>query len=234
MFRSDGILAVSKRSWPTLHSSASPTAKMESVAFTVCDDGQYIGSRAMVFRILECGCEISIRSAFGSKLLSQPSAPKARRAGTRLLLGLRESVRAMVFDVIAKGTVNQNGCVPNRMSGSLRSGNGARVILTERPPKGGRAARHGVIVLLDSDAHPVDAGWLALTAEMLDEHRRLGGPQFYPPHRENKHGWSIHPHFKCVLQGRSRVPHRAAKKRAAATPARARNRPPACWMRGEA
>ena len=80
----------------------------------------------------------------------------------------------MIFDVVAKGTVNQKWL---RAQPDLR--------LVEKRPwgarhshgevaKGGRAARHDVIVLLDSDAHPVDAGWLGLTAEMLDEHRPFG------------------------------------------------------------
>ncbi len=51
---------------------------MESVGFTVCDDGQYIGPRAMVFRILKCGGEISLRMAFCSALLSRP---RRRRFG---------------------------------------------------------------------------------------------------------------------------------------------------------
>ena len=60
---------------------------------------------------------------------------------------------------------------------------------------GVQSARHDTIVLLDSDAHPVDATWLAVTAARLDEQNRLAGPAFHGGHEGNPHGWYIHPHF---------------------------------------
>jgi glycosyltransferase involved in cell wall biosynthesis len=77
---------------------------------------------------------------------------------------------------------------------------GARHSHGEAAEAGVRAARHGVIVLLDSDAHPVDASWLALTADMLDEHRRLAGAQFHVQRRDNPHGWYVHPHFMTFFK----------------------------------
>lgn len=65
---------------------------------------------------------------------------------------------------------------------------------------GVRAAQHEIIVLLDSDAHPVDACWLALTADRLDAHCRLAGAQFHSPRRDNPYGWYIHPHFMAFFK----------------------------------
>jgi glycosyltransferase involved in cell wall biosynthesis len=65
----------------------------------------------------------------------------------------------------------------------------------EAAEKGLRAARHDHVVLLDSDAHPVDPGWLAASVDLLDDARPLAGAVFRSPHRGNPHGWYIHPHF---------------------------------------
>jgi glycosyltransferase involved in cell wall biosynthesis len=65
---------------------------------------------------------------------------------------------------------------------------------------GVQAAKYDVCVLLDSDAHPVDANWLALTADKLDDHFRLAGAQFHTPRRDNPHGWYIHPHFMAFFK----------------------------------
>ncbi|MGI9088411.1 MAG: glycosyltransferase family 2 protein [Chthoniobacterales bacterium] len=65
----------------------------------------------------------------------------------------------------------------------------------EAAEEGVRVARHEIIVLLDSDAHPVSADWLAGTADGLDENCRLAGPKCVAPHRENPYGWYVHPHF---------------------------------------
>src|SRR4051812_33674474 len=66
----------------------------------------------------------------------------------------------------------------------------------------GQAAELGVlravydeVVLLDSDAHPMEAGWLELTVDRLDEHHRLAGGIFRDRHEGNPHGWYIHPQF---------------------------------------
>jgi hypothetical protein len=63
-----------------------------------------------------------------------------------------------------------------------------------------RAAKYDRIVLLDSDAHPMDANWLSLTADRLDEHCRLAGAQFHSPRRDNPYGWYIHPHFMAFFK----------------------------------
>lgn len=65
----------------------------------------------------------------------------------------------------------------------------------EAAEAGVRQARHERIVLLDSDAHPLAAEWLALTADKLDAHDRLAGAIFHGLHPGNPHGWYIHPHF---------------------------------------
>ena len=62
------------------------------------------------------------------------------------------------------------------------------------------AAAHGIIVLMDSDAHPIDGRWLELTADKLDDHVRLAGAQFRIPRRDNPHGWYIHPHFMTFFR----------------------------------
>jgi hypothetical protein len=63
-----------------------------------------------------------------------------------------------------------------------------------------RQARHGVIVLLDSDAHPVSQDWLALTADRLDAGHRLAGPVFHGHHTGNPYGWYVHPHFMAFYK----------------------------------
>jgi glycosyltransferase involved in cell wall biosynthesis len=56
-------------------------------------------------------------------------------------------------------------------------------------------ARYDHIVLLDSDAHPIESTWLELTVDRLDGHHRLAGAIFHGMHKSNRHGWYIHPHF---------------------------------------
>lgn len=65
---------------------------------------------------------------------------------------------------------------------------------------GVRAARNEVIVLLDSDAHPVEASWLEGTVDQLDAHCRLAGAQFQTVHRDNSYSWYIHPHFMVFFR----------------------------------
>ena len=65
----------------------------------------------------------------------------------------------------------------------------------EAAEAGAQAARHESIVLLDSDAHPVEPGWLDLTVDRLNEHDRLAGAVFNGWHEGNPYGWYIHPHF---------------------------------------
>jgi glycosyltransferase involved in cell wall biosynthesis len=70
----------------------------------------------------------------------------------------------------------------------------------EAAEAGVRHARHDRIVLLDSDAHPVDDGWLEQSVDRLDDGTRLAGAVFRSPHRGNPHGWYIHPHFMAFFK----------------------------------
>jgi len=63
-----------------------------------------------------------------------------------------------------------------------------------------RAAKYEHIVLLDSDAFPIQADWLDLTVEKLDSQHRLAGAKFLGKHEGNPHGWYIHPHFMTFLK----------------------------------
>ena len=65
----------------------------------------------------------------------------------------------------------------------------------EAAEMGVQAAHYETIVLLDSDAHPVDHTWLEVTADRLDEKTRLAGAVFHGDHDGNPHGWYVHPHF---------------------------------------
>jgi len=61
-------------------------------------------------------------------------------------------------------------------------------------------ARYDHVVLLDSDAHPIEPTWLQLTVDRLDGHNRLAGPVFHGMHKGNPHGWYIHPHFMAFYK----------------------------------
>ena len=61
-------------------------------------------------------------------------------------------------------------------------------------------AKHDIIVLLDSDAHPVSPDWLEITADKLDDTRLLAGAAFCGRRRANPHGWFIHPHFMVFFK----------------------------------
>ena len=65
---------------------------------------------------------------------------------------------------------------------------------------GAQQARYENMVLLDSDAHPMERDWLDLTVERLDERARLAGPVFHREHKSNPHGWYIHPHFMAFYK----------------------------------
>jgi glycosyltransferase involved in cell wall biosynthesis len=65
---------------------------------------------------------------------------------------------------------------------------------------GATKARHDVIVLLDSDAHPMNVSWLPETADRLDKHRRLAGAEFRDSHKANPHGWYVHPFFMVFFK----------------------------------
>lgn len=63
-----------------------------------------------------------------------------------------------------------------------------------------RAAKYEHIALLDSDAFPMRADWLALTVDKLDAHNRLAGAIFRDKHEGNPHGWYIHPQFMAFCK----------------------------------
>ena len=65
---------------------------------------------------------------------------------------------------------------------------------------GVKAAKHEAIVLLDSDAFPIEANWLELTVDRLNDKCRLAGAIFRDKHTGNPHGWYIHPHFMTFLK----------------------------------
>ena len=60
-----------------------------------------------------------------------------------------------------------------------------------------RLARHRHIVLIDSDAHPIQPGWLENSVDLLSDRIRLAGARFVDRHSGNPHGFYIHPHFMC-------------------------------------
>ena len=66
--------------------------------------------------------------------------------------------------------------------------------------RGVRAARHQIIAFLDSDAHPIDPGWLERTADRLDDNCRLAGPKVIGHHRGNPFEWYIHAHFMVFFK----------------------------------
>ncbi|MGI8437993.1 MAG: glycosyltransferase [Chthoniobacterales bacterium] len=65
----------------------------------------------------------------------------------------------------------------------------------EAAETGVAAARYETVALLDSDAHPIDQSWLALTVDKLNDECPLAGAKVIAQHRGNPHGWYIHPHF---------------------------------------
>lgn len=70
----------------------------------------------------------------------------------------------------------------------------------EAAERGVRAARHEIIAFLDSDAHPIDPGWLGRTADRLDDKCRLAGPKVIGHHRGNPFDWYIHAHFMVFFK----------------------------------
>ena len=58
-----------------------------------------------------------------------------------------------------------------------------------------RMSRYAHIVLLDSDAHPIADDWLVNSVDRLDDAHPLAGAKYINPHRGNRHGWYIRPHF---------------------------------------
>ncbi|MEO5721737.1 MAG: glycosyltransferase [Chthoniobacterales bacterium] len=70
----------------------------------------------------------------------------------------------------------------------------------EAAERGVAAARHEIIAFVDSDAHPIDAGWLAGTADRLDDDCRLAGPKLIGRHKGNPFDWYVHPHFMVFFK----------------------------------
>lgn len=62
-------------------------------------------------------------------------------------------------------------------------------------------ARYARIVLLDSDAHPMDRGWLEATVDRLDEHFRLAGAEFHKRQPDGSYTRYVHPHFMSFFKG---------------------------------
>jgi GT2 family glycosyltransferase len=70
----------------------------------------------------------------------------------------------------------------------------------EAAERAARTARFERIVLLDFDAHPLSADWLAASVDRLDEHYRLAGAVFVDRHKGNPYGWYVHPHFMTFFR----------------------------------
>lgn len=70
----------------------------------------------------------------------------------------------------------------------------------EAAEKGVRHAQYDHVVLLDSDAHPIDKIWLETTVDRLDDHYRLAGAEHREPHRGNPYGSYIHPFFMAFFK----------------------------------
>ena len=113
-----------------------------------------------------------VRELIGSRSYEVIVVDRGSRDGTREWLGAQPDVRLLT----AK---------PNRRG----HGHG------EAAEFGAQNARYEHIVLLDSDAHPIEPTWLDLTVDRLDAHHRLAGAIFHGMHKGNPHGWYVHPHF---------------------------------------
>ena len=70
----------------------------------------------------------------------------------------------------------------------------------EAAEKGVRHAKYDHVVLLDSDAHPIDTMWLEATVDRLDAHYRLTGAEHHEVHRGNPYGSYIHPFFMAFFK----------------------------------
>ncbi len=118
-----------------------------------------------------------VRAFVGSREYEIVVVDRGSRDGSREWLGKQSDVRLVV-----------------KRQWSARHTHG------EAAEAGVQTAKHPIIVLLDSDAHPVDERWLTLTADRLDAHYRLAGAQFHSPRRDNPYGWYIHPHFMAFFK----------------------------------
>ena len=113
-----------------------------------------------------------VREFIGSRPFEIIVVDRGSRDGTREWLAGQPDVRTLIVK-------------PNRRG----HGHGDAAEL------GAAEARYPHVVLLDSDAHPVEPNWLELTADRLDAHNRLAGAIFHGNHKSNPRGWYIHPHF---------------------------------------
>lgn len=124
---------------------------------------------------------------------------------TRLLVEkVREFIGAREYEIIAVDRGSTDGTRE-----WLDRQTDVRLLLAEPTPahghgeaaeSGGLQATYEAIVLLDSDAHPVDGDWLTRTVDRLDAKTRLAGAEFGGKHRGNPYGWYIHPHFMGFLK----------------------------------
>jgi glycosyltransferase involved in cell wall biosynthesis len=113
-----------------------------------------------------------VRELVGHRSYEVVVVDRGSRDGTREWLAVQPDVRVLTTK-------------PNRRG----HGHG------EAAELGAEKARYDHIVLLDSDAHPMESTWLELTVDRLDNQRRLAGGIFRAIHKSNPHGWYIHPHF---------------------------------------
>lgn len=113
-----------------------------------------------------------VRELVGRRSYEVVVVDRGSRDGTREWLGAQPDVRVL-------------SAKPNRRG----HGHG------EAAEFGAENARYDHIVLLDSDAHPIEPTWLELTVDRLDNQHRLAGGIFRGMHKTNPHGWYIHPHF---------------------------------------
>lgn len=70
----------------------------------------------------------------------------------------------------------------------------------EAAEAGVRLAKHERIVLLDSDAHPMDSIWLKATVDRLNDHYRLAGPEFHKRQPDGSYTKYVHPHFMAFFR----------------------------------
>lgn len=70
----------------------------------------------------------------------------------------------------------------------------------EAAEAGVRLAKYDRIVLLDSDAHPVEKTWLEFTVDRLDDHYRLAGAQFGKLQPDGSCTKYVHPHFMTFFR----------------------------------
>jgi hypothetical protein len=121
---------------------------------------------------------------------------------------VREFIGSRTYEIIVVDRGSSDGSrewlsvQPDIRLCTVRQWRATRHTHGEAAEKGVRHAMHEQVVLLDSDAHPVDNRWLELTVDRLDDHCRLAGAEFRPTagHRGNPYGSYIHPFFMAFFK----------------------------------